>query len=255
MFYRFLRFFIGIPVFAVLFRPRVIGLDRVPRTGPVILAANHLSLVDPVLLSAIVPRPVTYVAKAEWWTRPGLRGRATAALMTGIHQVPIDRSGGRAARGALAAAAVVLADGGVFGIFPEGTRSPDGLLHRGRTGVARIALAGGVAVVPVGIVGTDAIMAPGSTRIRRARPTVLFGEPIRVTADPSAGQVAARELTDRIMDAIRGLSGQQGDDSDARVVTARRAAAARSSESARSAESARSGESGGSGGSAQPDAG
>ena len=227
MVYRLIRFVVAIPLFALLVRPRVEGLERVPRTGPVILAANHLSLVDPVLLSAVVPRPVTYVAKAEWWTRPGLRGRAMGRFMTAIHQVPIDRSGGRAADSALAAARGVLAAGGVFGIFPEGTRSPDGLLHRGRTGVARIALATGVPVVPVGLVGTGQLLAPGSARFRRVRPTVRFGEPVVVAAEPAAGQVRAREVTDQVMAAVAALSGQRYSGTDPRIAVARTAAARR----------------------------
>lgn len=218
MVYRLIRVLIAIPVLRALLRPRVRGLEHVPRAGPVILAANHLSLLDPVLLSTVVFRPISYVVKSEYFTGTGPGGRAVAAFFRAIHQVPVDRSGGRAADAALRTAAALLARGEVFGIFPEGTRSPDGLLHRGRTGVARIALATGAPVVPVGLVGTAQVLARGSARVRPGRPEVRFGPALVFGSEPDtprSGQDRARAVTEEIMAAIAALSGQPSSRVDA----------------------------------------
>ncbi len=213
MVYRLIRLLIAVPVIRLLVRPRVRGRANVPRTGPVILVANHLSLADPVLLSTVVARPISYVVKSEYFTGPGVLGRVSEAFFLSLHQVPVDRSGGSAADSAL------LEAGGVFGIFPEGTRSPDGLLHRGRTGVARVALATGAPVVPVGLVGTDRVLAPHSTRLRLASPEIRFGTPMVFGPETDPGRERLREVTDQVMAAVADLSGQQRSDLDARDVT------------------------------------
>ena len=216
MLYRLIRGLLAVPVVHLLVRPRVEGLANVPRRGPVILAANHLSLIDPVLVSTVVARPINYVVKSEFFTGTGPRGRATGAFFRGIHQLPVDRSGGTASAAALTAAEQLLAAGEAFGIFPEGTRSPDGLLHRGRTGVARIALATGAPVVPVGLVGTDRVLAPRSSRIRLYRPTLRFGSPLVFPPEPGADRERLYAVTDEVMAAIAAMSGQQRDARNAR---------------------------------------
>lgn len=219
MVYRLIRLLIAVPVIRLLVRPRVRGRANVPRTGPVILVANHLSLADPVLLSTVVARPISYVVKSEYFTGPGVLGRVSEAFFLSLHQVPVDRSGGSAADAALSTARVLLEAGEVFGIFPEGTRSPDGLLHRGRTGVARVALATGAPVVPVGLVGTDRVLAPHSTRLRLASPEIRFGTPMVFGPETDPGRERLREVTDQVMAAVADLSGQQRSDLDARDVT------------------------------------
>jgi 1-acyl-sn-glycerol-3-phosphate acyltransferase len=184
-------------LFSLWYRPRVEGLDNVPRRGAVIVAGNHLSFYDSVVLPLVVPRRVVFLAKAEYFERGGLRRwwfRATGA-------VPVRRGDGPAARSALDTALDVLAGGRAFGIYPEGTRSRDGRLYRGRTGVAWLALTAGVPVVPVALTGTGGL--PG-----RARITVRFGAPLRLAglADDARDRRAA---TDEIMDAIGALSGQE----------------------------------------------
>ncbi len=239
MVYRLIRLLIAVPVIRLLIRPRVRGRANVPRTGPVILVANHLSLADPVLLSTVVTRPISYVVKSEYFTGPGVLGRLSASFFLSLHQVPVDRSGGTAADAALASARVLLAAGEVFGIFPEGTRSPDGLLHRGRTGVARVALATGAPVVPVGLVGTDRVLAspstriaphpgrvrpystrlrPHSTRLRLGRPEIRFGTPLVFGPESTPDRERLREVTEQVMAAVGALSGQERSDLDARDV-------------------------------------
>lgn len=218
MAYRLIRLLIAVPVIRLLVRPRVRERANVPRTGPVILAANHLSLADPVLLSTVVTRPISYVVKSEYFTGPGVLGRLSASFFLSLHQVPVDRSGGTAADAALASARALLAAGEVFGIFPEGTRSPDGRLHRGRTGVARVALASGAPVVPVGLVGTDRVLAPHSTRRWLGRPEIRFGTPLVFGPESNPDRQRLREVTEQVMAAVGALSGQERSDLDARDV-------------------------------------
>ncbi|RSN69431.1 MULTISPECIES: lysophospholipid acyltransferase family protein [Actinomadura] len=199
------------PAMRVAFLPRVRGLGHVPRRGPVILAANHLAVLDSFVLPLMVPRRVHFLGKQEYFTAAGPRGRATAAFFRGLGAIAVDRSGGRAALAALDASARVLERGGVFAIHPEGTRSPDGRLYRGRTGVARLALRTGAPVVPVAIEGTDRVQPRGRAVPRPGRIALRFGAPLRF-AGRDAGTPrgrAAREVTDEIMAAIRDLSGQE----------------------------------------------
>ncbi len=200
------------PLGRAIWRPVVEGLDHVPRTGPVILASNHLSFVDSIVIPCIVPRKVTYLAKSDYFTGTGLKGAAQRAWFEGLGMLPVDRDDTRSAMASLDTALAVLRDGGAFGIYPEGTRSRDGRIYRGRTGVAHLALTAGCPVVPVGLQGTQDIQPVGSNRPRlSADVTVRFGEPIDFAGrfDGVPLGRARREVTDEIMAAVQGLSGQE----------------------------------------------
>jgi len=191
-------------------RPVVEGLDAIPRHGGVLLAANHSSIADQLFLGSVLPRHVAFWAKSEYFTAGGPWGRLTRAVLHGLGAIPVDRSGGGAADSAFAAAVPVLRGGGVVAVFPEGTRSPDGRLYRGRTGVAHLALTAGVPVVPVGLQGTEKVQPVGSSRPRVVPITVRFGQPIdfagRFEGVPLGR--ARREVTDEVMAAIQELTGQ-----------------------------------------------
>lgn len=199
------------PTLRAIWRPTIEGADRVPRTGGVILASNHLSFVDSVVIPTCAPRQVHFLAKADYFTGTGPKGLALRAWMTAMGMIPVDRDDTRAAQKSLEAGLGVLQDGGAFGIYPEGTRSRDGRLYRGRTGVAYLALEADVPVVPVGLQGTPDIQPVGSSRFHRAPVTIRFGDPLSFREAYSgvpAGR-ARREATDQIMDAIHALSGQE----------------------------------------------
>lgn len=184
----------------------VTGLQHVPTSGPAIIAPNHISFLDSVVLLGVLPRRITYVGKAEY-----LDSWKTRYLFPAVGMIPLDRSGGKASFAALDTAAAVLERGELFAIFPEGTRSRDGFLHKGRTGIARLALRSGAPIIPVGIIGTDLIQPPGSSVPRpRRRCEVHFGAPIPVEHYAERGRDAAvfRNLTDEIMFEIGELSGQ-----------------------------------------------
>ena len=149
------------PLVRLGWRIHVTGLEHVPARGGVILAANHLSVADQLFLGVVVPRQVHFWAKSEYFQLPGLKGAVIKGVVSGLGAIPVHREGGRAALGALDAAIPVLRSGAVVGIFPEGTRSPDGRLYRGRTGTARLSVAAEVPVVPVGIIGTDRVQPIG----------------------------------------------------------------------------------------------
>jgi 1-acyl-sn-glycerol-3-phosphate acyltransferase len=199
------------PIFWVVFRPRVSGREHVPSTGPVILASNHLSFIDSIAIPILAPRRVTLLAKAEYFTGSGVAGWLSRALFTGLGALPVERGTQRAAQAALDPALGVLTAGGAFGIYPEGTRSRDGKLARGKTGVAWLALTADCPVVPVAVAGTDRVQPIGARWPRPRRISVIFGEPL--TFDDHRGQAgkgrARREVTDAIMNAIADLSGQQ----------------------------------------------
>ncbi|WP_211258860.1 lysophospholipid acyltransferase family protein [Spirillospora albida] len=197
------------PLLRVAFRPRVSGLENVPRTGPVILAANHLAVLDSFVVPLTVPRRVHFLGKQEYFTGSGRRGRATAAFFRSVGAIAVDRSGGRAAFDALDASAAVLERGGVFAIHPEGTRSPDGRLYRGRTGAARLAMRTGAPVVPVAIEGTDRVQPRGRAVPRPGRISLRFGEALEFSGRGGPPGRVAREITDEIMQAIHKLSGQE----------------------------------------------
>ncbi|GAA2800400.1 lysophospholipid acyltransferase family protein [Saccharopolyspora taberi] len=210
MLYAVTKRFVGSLARAV-YRPTVIDADKVPATGPVILAPNHLAVADSFIVPLVLPRPVAFLAKAEYFQGTGLRGGISRWLFSSLGAIPVERGRGRAAREALDAAEKVLAGGGAFGIHPEGTRSPDGRLYRGRTGVARLALSSGAPVVPVALEGTDRLQ-PIGTRIPRIRPvTVRFGDPLDFSRyDGMENSLPVlRSITDEIMYAIAELSGQE----------------------------------------------
>ncbi|ATO13573.1 1-acyl-sn-glycerol-3-phosphate acyltransferase [Micromonospora sp. WMMA2032] len=199
------------PVLRAAVRLRVEGVENIPLSGPILLASNHLSVTDSTFLPLAVPRPVTFMAKAEYFTGRTVLGRLTARFMTAGGQVPVDRDDRRAAVASLETCLRVLTDGGVFCIYPEGTRSPDGRLHRGRTGVAWLALSSGAPVVPVAMSGTDRVLPPGRTLPRPARVRVAFGKPVdlRVLGGDPGDARSRRIATDAVMAAVAELSGQE----------------------------------------------
>jgi 1-acyl-sn-glycerol-3-phosphate acyltransferase len=226
--YTIARWAVGL-IFRVFWRPRVEGLENVPPDGPVIIASNHLSFIDSVVIPLAVPRRVRFLAKAEYFTGRGLRGRGTALFFHLIDAVPVERTGNRDSMRSLESALAVLREGTAFGIYPEGTRSRDGRLYRGRTGVGWLALTSGAPVVPVGLTGTDRVQPVGARGVRVAPVRVRFGPPV----DPAdyaalpAGR-ARRALTDEVMDRIAALTPQEradtyneprgGDEVDANAV-------------------------------------
>jgi len=195
------------PVMRLLWRVRVEGREHVPDIGPVVLAPNHVAFLDSIFLPLVLDRRVTYVAKAEYFD-----SWKTAWFFRAVGQIPMRREGGSASERALATARQVLESGGALGIYPEGTRSPDGRLYRGHTGVARLALGCKVPVVPVGLVGTDQVQPPGSNRPHLfRRVTVRFGRPLdlaRFAGESDDDPLALRALTDELMFEIRRLTGQ-----------------------------------------------
>ncbi|KQQ41571.1 lysophospholipid acyltransferase family protein [Nocardioides sp. Leaf307] len=208
MFYWFLKWVAIGPLLRVVFRPQTFGADNVPPEGPAILASNHLSYADWLFMPLTLPRRVTFVAKAEYFTGTGLKGWLQKTFFSGSGQVPIDRTSGDAAAGALASAKRVLGEGGLFGIYPEGTRSHDGRLYRGKTGVARLALETGVPVVPVAVVGTDVVAPPGKKFGSFTRPIVRFGRPLDFSRYEGLenDRYILRSVTDEIMYEIMRLS-------------------------------------------------
>ncbi|HEX3221398.1 MAG TPA: lysophospholipid acyltransferase family protein [Nocardioides sp.] len=199
------------PLLKAIWRPHVAGLEHVPRTGPLILASNHLSFVDSVVIPAVAPRPVSFLAKSDYFSGSGIKGRLMKEWFEAFGALPVDRDDSKAALASLDTALAVLAEGGAFGIYPEGTRSRDGRLYRGRTGVAQLALTSGAPIVPVGLRDTDKLQPVGSSRPRLVRVTVTFGEPIDVRGayDGVPPGKARREITDLVMTEIQKLTGQE----------------------------------------------
>jgi 1-acyl-sn-glycerol-3-phosphate acyltransferase len=187
---------------------RTVGREHLPKTGPVIVASNHLSFIDSVVLRLAAPRRVTFLTKDEYFLKAGLRGRLLRWFFTAAGSVPVSRGSHRAAQAALDTARDVLARGNAFGIYPEGTRSLDGRLYRGRTGVAWLALTTGAPVVPVALEGTERLQPVGKRLPRPHRVTVRFGQPLTFTGDPTSPR-ARRAVTDEVMRAIGELSGQE----------------------------------------------
>jgi 1-acyl-sn-glycerol-3-phosphate acyltransferase len=210
VFYLIARFVLR-PLFLLVFRPHVTGRENVPSTGAFILASNHLSFIDSMAIPLMAPRRVHYLAKAEYFTTPGVAGWFTRVLFTALGALPVHRQTHRAAQEALDTAMSVLHEGEGFGIYPEGTRSRDGRLARGKTGVAWLALTADCPVVPVGITGTDRIQPIGARWWRPHRFTVAFGEPLTFPEHrgKAGSNRARREVTDRIMTAVAELSGQE----------------------------------------------
>jgi len=210
VFYLLVRFVLR-PLVFVVFRPTVLGRENVPLHGPVILASNHLSFIDSIGIPLVAPRKVAYLAKAEYWRGSGFSGWVSRTLFTALGALPVERQDHRAAQAALDTAMGVLHAGGAFGIYPEGTRSRDGRLARGKTGVAWLALTADCPVVPVAVVGTDKIQPIGARYPRPQKVSVTFGAPL--TFPEHRGQAgsnrARREVTDQVMEAIAALSGQE----------------------------------------------
>jgi len=211
VFYWFLKFLALGPLLKLIFRPWAEGTENVPREGAVILASNHLSYSDWLFMPLVIPRRVTYVAKAEYFEGAGVKGFFQRGFFRGAGQVPIDRSSGSAAANAIRTQLRLLTEGEVCGIFPEGTRSHDGKLYRGRTGVARLALESRVPVVPVAVINTDVIAPPGRLLGRYARPGVRFGKPLDFSRYEGMedDRYILRAITDEIMYEIMNLSGQE----------------------------------------------
>jgi 1-acyl-sn-glycerol-3-phosphate acyltransferase len=211
VFYWLLKWvFIG-PLLRLVFRPRTEGVENVPLEGPAILASNHLSYADWLFMPLTLSRRVTFVAKAEYFTTPGIKGWFQKKFFSGAGQVPIDRTSGDAAAGALSSAKRILNAGELFGIYPEGTRSHDGRLYRGKTGVARLALETGVPVIPIAVIGTDAIAPPGKKFGSLTRPLVRFGKPLDFSRYEGleSDRFILRSVTDEIMYEIMRLSDQE----------------------------------------------
>ncbi|GAA2563025.1 lysophospholipid acyltransferase family protein [Winogradskya consettensis] len=215
MFYWLLKYvFLG-PVLKCLFRPDVRGLDHIPETGPVIIACNHLSFSDSIFTPLVLKRRVTFVAKAEYFTGKGVKGWLMRQFFVGTGTIPVDRSGGKAARAALDTQLRVLNAGNVAGIYPEGTRSPDGRLYRGKTGVARLALESGAVVVPVALLNTDEIQPTGTLIRAIKRVRMRIGRPLdfsryEIAGTPAAGdRFVERAVTDEIMYELMTLSGRE----------------------------------------------
>jgi 1-acyl-sn-glycerol-3-phosphate acyltransferase len=199
------------PLMRAIWRPTVVGLEHVPDTGGVILASNHLSFVDSIAIPSVVKRKVVFLTKSDYFTGSGVKGFVSRAFFEGLGMLPVDRDDSKAAIESLQTALEVLGRGDAFGIYPEGTRSRDGRLYRGRTGVAHLALTAGVPVVPVGLSGTENVMAVDSNRLKVVPVTIEFGEPIHFAGrfDGVPLGRARRDATDEIMAAIQRLTGQE----------------------------------------------
>jgi 1-acyl-sn-glycerol-3-phosphate acyltransferase len=192
-------------------RPHVEGLENIPATGGAIFAGNHLSVADELFLGSVVPRHLAFWAKAEYFSGEGIRGKFTKALMHGLGAIKVERAGGRAALSAFDAAIPPLKAGDMVALYPEGTRSPDGRLYRGRTGVARLAVAAGVPIIPVGMIGTEKVQPIGQPYpklVGWGKVTVKFGKPIETTGR-SDDRTSLRKLTDEVMAEIQKLTGQE----------------------------------------------
>ena len=205
--YGILRAFLT-PFLMILFRPKVRGLRNVPGTGPVIIASNHLSFSDSIFMPLVVPRKVTFLAKSEYFTSPGPKGLLKKLTFIALGQVPVDRSGGRRSEAALIAGLKVLAEGKCLGIYPEGTRSPDGRLYKGRTGIARLAIESGAPIIPVAMFNTEKIQPTGTVVPKVMRVAMIFGDPMYFEGD-STDLLYLRDVTDKIMSTIQELSGQE----------------------------------------------
>jgi len=216
------RIFIG-PILKLLFRPWVKGLDNIPAEGAAILASNHLSFSDSIFLPLMVRRPVIFLAKSEYFTGTGLKGRLTALFFRLTKQLPMDRSGGAASEASLQAGKDVLQGGGLLGIYPEGTRSPDARLYRGKAGVAKLALQTRVPVIPVAMIGTEKVQPIGKRIPNIRRIGMIIGQPLDFSEHYGSEEdrTVQRTVTDRIMYEIMRLSGQEYVDEYAANVKAR----------------------------------
>ncbi|WEO98810.1 lysophospholipid acyltransferase family protein [Streptomyces sp. FXJ1.172] len=226
MFYYLLKYVLLGPLLRLVFRPRIEGLENVPDSGPAIVAGNHLSFSDHFLMPTMLGRRITFLAKAEYFTGPGLKGRLTAFFFRSAGQIPVDRSGKDAGQAAIREGLGVLGRGELLGIYPEGTRSHDGRLYKGKVGVAVMALRAGVPVVPCAMIGTFEAQPPGKVVPNIHPVTIRFGKPLDFSRYAGMEQERAilRAVTDEIMYAILTLSEQEYVDEYAAVVKERQAA-------------------------------
>ncbi|MBT0565287.1 1-acyl-sn-glycerol-3-phosphate acyltransferase [Williamsia sp. CHRR-6] len=210
MWYWLFKYVLMGPLLSLIGRPRVEGLDNIPEKGPAILASNHLAVVDSFYLPLMVPRRIYFLAKSEYFTGRGLKGRFQRWFFRSSGQIPIDRSGASAAEGAMISAKRKLAHGDLMGMYPEGTRSPDGRLYKGKTGLARIALETGVPVIPVVMINTEKLNPPGTTIPRFARVEVRIGKPLDFSRyeGMEGNRFIERAVTDEIMYELMRLGGQ-----------------------------------------------
>jgi 1-acyl-sn-glycerol-3-phosphate acyltransferase len=227
--YWLLKYIVLGPALRLIFRPQVEGRDFVPDEGPAIIASNHLSFSDSIFMPLMVKRKVTFVAKAEYFTGRGIKGWLVKMFFVGTGTIPVDRSGGRAAQAALDTQLRVLREGNLAGIYPEGTRSPDGRLYRGKTGVARLALESGAPVIPVVMLNADEIQPPGKLVPRIKRVKIRFGKPLEFTRYAGMGgdRFVERAVTDEIMYELMELSGREYVDVYAQKVKTQQLKAAR----------------------------
>jgi 1-acyl-sn-glycerol-3-phosphate acyltransferase len=227
--YWFLKVVLVGPLVKLLFRPEVEGAENIPERGGAIFASNHLSFIDSIFIPLVVPRRMTFPAKSDYFTGTGLKGWAMRTFFTGVGQIPMDRSGGEASMAALRSSLKVLKRGEFLGIYPEGTRSPDGRLYKGKTGVARMALEAHVPVIPVGLIGTDKAQPTGKMIPKVAPVTIRFGKPLDFARyeGMEGDRYVLRAITDEIMYEILRLSGQEYVDEYASTVKERIAARAK----------------------------
>ncbi|MBO7934726.1 MULTISPECIES: lysophospholipid acyltransferase family protein [Streptomyces] len=227
MFYYLLKYVVLGPLLKLTFRPRISGLEHIPESGAAIVAGNHLSFADHFLMPAVLKRRITFLAKAEYFTGPGLKGRLTAAFFRSAGQIPVDRSGKEAGQAAIREGLGVLSKGELLGIYPEGTRSHDGRLYKGKVGVAVMALRAGVPVIPCAMIGTFEAQPPGKVLPTPHPVTIRFGEPLDFSryAGMEGEKAILRAITDEIMYAILSLSEQEYVDRYAAVVKAEETAA------------------------------
>ncbi|MBX3103825.1 MAG: 1-acyl-sn-glycerol-3-phosphate acyltransferase [Cryobacterium sp.] len=211
MFYWFMKNLIAGPILRTAFRPWVTGSENIPQTGALILASNHLSFIDSIFLPLVIDRRVTFLAKSDYYTTRGIKGWAVKTFLKATGMLPIDRSGGKASEASLKTGLGVLARGEVLGIYPEGTRSPDGRLYRGRTGVARMVLEGGVPVIPVAMIDTEKVMPIGKRLPKVKRVGVVIGEPLDFSRfeGMESDRFILRSITDQIIYELSQLSNQE----------------------------------------------
>lgn len=219
------RVFVG-PLLKLMFRPWIKGAENIPGDGPAIIASNHLAVIDSFILPLLIDREIVFIGKSEYFTGKGLKGRMTAGFMRGVGTIPVDRSGGRASEAALNTGLKRLDSGGLFGIYPEGTRSPDGRLYRGKTGVARLALESGAPVIPVAMVGTDVAQPIGKILPKIMRLGAVVGEPLDFSRyqGMESDRFILRSVTDEIMYSLMTISGQEYVDMYAATAKARMSA-------------------------------
>lgn len=211
MFYWFMKNLVAGPILRTVFRPWLEGTENIPKTGGVILASNHLSFIDSIFLPLVIDRRIYFLAKSDYFHGRGLKGWLIKNFLLGTGMLPIDRSGGKASEASLNTGLNVLAKGDVLGIYPEGTRSPDGKLYRGRTGVARMILEAHVPVVPVAMVDTEKVMPVGSKMPKVRRIGIIFGEPIDFSRfeGMEGDRFILRSITDEIIYELSRISGQE----------------------------------------------